>query len=72
MFTAVGLIRQSIGPAISVSDRGSHGCFCAAITAVANGGVIEMDDDIASRWGPRIVEYVQAVSDALAKVPAEA
>lgn len=44
----------------------------AAITAVANGGVIEMDDDIASRWGPRIVEYVQAVSDALAKVPAEA
>jgi len=34
--------------------------------------VIEMDDDIASRWGPRIVEYVQAVSDALAKVPAEA
>ena len=28
-----------------------------------------MDDDIASRWSPRIVDYIQAVSDTLAKQP---
>ncbi len=36
-----------------------------AIAAVQNGAVIEMDDDIASRWGPRIVEYLQAAADAV-------
>jgi hypothetical protein len=30
-----------------------------AITAVANGNVFEMDDDIASRWGPRMVDYLR-------------
>jgi iron complex transport system substrate-binding protein len=40
------------------------------IAAVANGDVVAMDDDVASRWGPRIVDYVKAVSGALAKVPA--
>ena len=44
----------------------------AEIPAVANGNVIEMDDDIASRWGPRIVDYIQAVSAAIAKVTADA
>ena len=39
-----------------------------AISAVANGGVVAMDDDIASRWGPRVVDYAQAVADALATV----
>ncbi len=45
----------------------------AGITAVTNGGVIAMDDDIASRWGPRIVDYMQAVVAAVtsaAAVPA--
>ena len=42
----------------------------SAIAAVSHGDVVAMDDDIASRWGPRLVDYVQAVSDALAKVPA--
>ncbi len=37
----------------------------AALTAVQNGNVIEMDDDIASRWGPRIVEYLAAVAAAV-------
>jgi len=37
----------------------------ADITAVKNGGVIEMDDDIASRWGPRIVDYLRAIVDAV-------
>ena len=40
----------------------------AAIAAVANGGVVEMDDDIASRWGPRIVDYMRAVADAVQRV----
>jgi iron complex transport system substrate-binding protein len=39
--------------------------------AVTNGNVIAIDDDIASRWGPRLVDFVQAVSDAIAKVPAK-
>ncbi len=39
-----------------------------AIPAVANGNVVPMDDDIASRWGPRIVDYIKAVSDALSLV----
>jgi iron complex transport system substrate-binding protein len=43
-----------------------------AITAVQNGDVIEMSDDIASRWGPRVVDYLAAVSAAVttAAVPA--
>ncbi|MEO6651620.1 MAG: ABC transporter substrate-binding protein [Ilumatobacteraceae bacterium] len=39
-----------------------------SIAAVQNGGVIEVDDDVASRWGPRIVEYLKAASDAVASV----
>ncbi len=38
------------------------------IPAVANGNVVPMDDDIASRWGPRIVDYIKAVSAALSLV----
>lgn len=37
-----------------------------AIAAVKNGQVIAMDDDIASRWGPRIVDYLRAVVQAVA------
>lgn len=32
------------------------------IDAVQNDGVIELDDDVASRWGPRIVELLQSVA----------
>jgi iron complex transport system substrate-binding protein len=42
----------------------------SAVNAVLHQGVIAIDDDIASRWGPRIVDFVKAVADALAKVPA--
>ncbi|GIE81294.1 ABC transporter substrate-binding protein [Actinoplanes philippinensis] len=42
----------------------------SSITAVAKGQVYALDDDIASRWGPRTVALVQAVADAVAKVPA--
>lgn len=36
-----------------------------ALSAVANGNVVELDDDVASRWGPRIVEFVQTIADAV-------
>jgi len=42
-----------------------------ALAAVKNGGVIPMDDDIASRWSPRIVDYIEAVSAAVSKLPAK-
>jgi iron complex transport system substrate-binding protein len=43
-----------------------------AIAAVANGNVVELDDDVVSRWGPRVVEFIEAVAVAVerAAVPA--
>lgn len=40
-----------------------------ALSAVQNGTVIEMNDDVASRWGPRIVDYLEQVGAAVAAVP---
>ncbi|HVW41487.1 MAG TPA: ABC transporter substrate-binding protein [Amycolatopsis sp.] len=37
------------------------------LTAVRDGDVFALDDDIASRWSPRIVDLVRAVSDAVTK-----
>ena len=37
----------------------------AEMSAVVNGNVFAMDDDVASRWGPRVVEYAQQVHDAV-------
>jgi iron complex transport system substrate-binding protein len=37
-----------------------------SLTAVASGNVIELDDSIASRWGPRIVEFLETVAEAIA------
>ncbi|TDP97135.1 ABC transporter substrate-binding protein [Labedaea rhizosphaerae] len=37
------------------------------LKAVRNGNVVELDDDIASRWGPRLVDLVQAVGTAVDK-----
>jgi iron complex transport system substrate-binding protein len=44
----------------------------ADLAAVRNGNVIGLDDDVASRWGPRIVEFIQQVGAAVsaAAVPA--
>ncbi|MCY1137337.1 ABC transporter substrate-binding protein [Actinoplanes sp. Pm04-4] len=42
----------------------------STITAVKNKQIFPLDDDIASRWGPRTVDLVRAVADAVAKVPA--
>lgn len=37
----------------------------SGIAAVVDGNVIAMDDDLASRWGPRVVDYLRAVVDAV-------
>jgi iron complex transport system substrate-binding protein len=36
------------------------------LTAVREGHVVALDDDIASRWSPRVVELARAVSEAVA------
>jgi iron complex transport system substrate-binding protein len=33
------------------------------IAAVTDGGVVPVSDDVASRWGPRIVDFVQAIAN---------
>lgn len=38
------------------------------ITAVKDGAVIPLDDDIASRWGPRVVDLLQTVVQALSRL----
>ncbi len=40
----------------------------SSISAVATGLVIPLDDDIVSRWGPRVVDFVEAVSAAVQQV----
>ena len=40
----------------------------AKLTAVTMGSVIELDDDVASRWGPRTVDFVQAIVDGVLAV----
>ncbi len=35
------------------------------LQAVGNGGVVELDDDVASRWGPRIVDLLRTVAGAI-------
>lgn len=42
----------------------------STISAVKNGGIVAVGDDIASRWGPRIVQFLQAVAAGARKVQA--
>lgn len=42
----------------------------ATITAVQENQIVALDDDIASRWGPRVVDLLRTIIDAAAKVPA--
>jgi len=37
----------------------------AQLTAVQNGNIVELNDDIASRWGPRLVDLVRTIADAV-------
>ncbi len=39
----------------------------SVMTAVKDGDVAELDSDVASRWGPRIVEFAQSIADALGR-----
>lgn len=41
------------------------------LSAVLDGRVIELDDDIASRWGPRVVDFLRAIVDATADIDAD-
>lgn len=38
----------------------------SGLTAVGSGALIEVDDDISSRWGPRLIEFVRLIAEALA------
>jgi iron complex transport system substrate-binding protein len=59
---------------IFLADGGSNGGVTAdelanrpgwdQLTAVQNDHVTEVDPDIASRWGPRVVDYLQTLVDA--------
>ena len=37
----------------------------SGIAAVTSGNIVELDDDVASRWGPRVVELVEQFSAAI-------
>lgn len=39
------------------------------LSAVSSGQVIELDDDIASRWGPRVVDLLGEIVEAVRAVP---
>lgn len=41
-----------------------------SIKAVRSGSIVRIDDSVASRWGPRIVDFFRAVSIALARLRA--
>jgi iron complex transport system substrate-binding protein len=38
------------------------------LSAISQGSVVELDDDVASRWGPRTVDFVKAIVDGVLKV----
>ena len=40
------------------------------LRAVKSGNVVELDDDIASRWGPRVVDFFRAVAEGVEKASA--
>ena len=42
------------------------------ITAVQNGNIVTVNADIASRWGPRLPQFIQAVADAVAAMSVDA
>ena len=40
------------------------------LTAVQTDRVVELSDDIVSRWGPRLVDFIAAISDVLRDIGA--
>ncbi len=39
-----------------------------AMTAVQNGNVVSLDTDVASRWGPRVVDLLRSIAEAAVAV----
>ncbi|MEU8329475.1 ABC transporter substrate-binding protein [Micromonospora sp. NPDC048839] len=65
-FIFLGDVRQAKQSAALVKARSGW----AGLAAVKNDRVVELDDDISSRWGPRVVDLLRVIIDAVAKVPA--
>jgi iron complex transport system substrate-binding protein len=42
------------------------------LAAVQNAAVVELDDDIASRWGPRVVDFLSAAATAVSELEDQA
>ena len=40
------------------------------LTAVQTGRIVELSDDVVSRWGPRLVDFIAAISDVLVSIGA--
>jgi iron complex transport system substrate-binding protein len=40
----------------------------SVLSAVKNGHVVLLDDDVASRWGPRVVQLLKKIVDAVKSV----
>ena len=38
------------------------------LTAVERGAVVELDDDVASRWGPRVVDLLRIVVESVSEL----
>jgi iron complex transport system substrate-binding protein len=38
----------------------------AGLTAVTDGGIVPLNEDVAQRWGPRVVDLLEQISDAAA------
>ncbi|MGY2065465.1 ABC transporter substrate-binding protein [Blastococcus sp. SYSU DS0619] len=47
--------------AATVADRPAF----ASVPAVTEGRIVEADDDVASRWGPRVADFAETVAGAL-------
>ena len=52
--------------ATTVAERAGWG----DLTAVTGDGVVELDDDVASRWGPRVVDLLAQICDEAAEAAA--
>ena len=44
----------------------------SGIAAVRSGAVINVDDDIASRWGPRVIDFMQAIAPRIEQLEKQA
>lgn len=51
----------------TVAARPGWSAIPAVQNQAAKGTVVPLDDDVASRWGPRLTQLVQQISDAVAK-----